>query len=104
LGKFDNKLNVVNKGRSKLIKENREGIKDKRKGEKSIPSDIHNYLNETLDAVFNKLQEFGWSLQFIRRPLFQEPFVIAANAKGDAFGVLEVDGHFNTESDIVLRE
>jgi len=87
-----------------LIKESREVIKDKRKGEKPIPSDIHNYLNEAQNAVLNKIQEFGWSLQFIRRPLFQEPVVIAANANGDAFGVLEVDGHFNTEPDIVLRE
>jgi hypothetical protein len=87
-----------------LIKESREVIKDKRKGEKPIPNDIHNYLNEAQDAVLNKIQEFGWSLQFIRRPLFREPIVIAANAKGDAFGVLEVDGHFNTEPDILLRE
>ena len=87
-----------------MIKENREGIKDKRKGEKPILSDIHIYLNEAQGAVLNKIQEFDWSLQFIRSSLFQEPIVIAANEKGDAFGVLEVDGHFNTEPDIVLRE
>lgn len=87
-----------------MIKENKEGIREKRKGEKPIPNDIHNYLNDTQNAVLNKIQDFGWSLQFIRRPLFQEPIVIAANANGDAYGVLEVDGHFNTEPNIVLRE
>lgn len=87
-----------------MIKENMEVIEDKRKGEKPIPSDLHNYINEAQQAVLNKIQDFGWSLQFIRRPLFQEPVVIAAHVSGNVYGVLETDGYFNTEPDIVIRQ
>lgn len=79
-------------------------MKEKRKGAKPIPNDIHNYLNEAQHSVLNTIEEFGWSLKFIRRPLFQDPVVVVMNVVSSAFGILEADGRFNTEPDIFMRE
>tara|TARA_R110001592_G_scaffold171117_4_gene409265 strand:+ start:32560 stop:32802 length:243 start_codon:yes stop_codon:yes gene_type:complete len=78
--------------------------REKRKGDKPIPNDIHNYLNEDQQAVLDKIQDFDWNLKFVHRPLFQQPVIVAVNNSGQAHAVLEDDGHFNTEADILLRE
>ena len=45
--------------------------KEKRKGEKPIPDDIDNYLNEEQREVLEKIEAYGWNLKFIRRPCFK---------------------------------
>jgi len=77
---------------------------DKRKGGNPIPDDVKNYLNDDQLAVLHKIEGFGWSLKFVRRPLFLEPVVIVTNADGSSLGVLENDGRLNLEPDIETRE
>ena len=55
-------------------------------------------------VVLDKVQDFGWNLKFVRRPIFQQPFIVAVNNSGQAHAVLEGNGRFNTESDVLLRE
>lgn len=77
---------------------------DKRKGDKPIPDDVKNYLNDAQLAVLLKIEGFGWSLRYIRRPLFLEPVVIVTNADGSSIGILEDDGRLSIEPDIETRE
>jgi len=78
--------------------------REKRKGDKPIPDDIQSYLNEEQLSALEKIEGFGWTLRFIRRPLFQTPTAVVINSSGNSIGVLEEDGRLNIETDIVIRE
>lgn len=79
-------------------------IKEKRKGVKPVPDDINDYLNNAQLVELNIMAAFGWRLEYIRRPLFQEPVVVMANENGGSIGILEEDGHLNLEPNIAMRE
>ncbi|MEW8014503.1 MAG: hypothetical protein AB2807_06900 [Candidatus Sedimenticola endophacoides] len=50
------------------------------------------------------MENFGWELKFIRRPLFQEPVAVMVDPSGKICGVLEESGELNRDSDIVIRD
>ena len=77
---------------------------NKRKGEKPVPDDAKEYLNDAQQAELSTIEGFGWKLRFIRRPLFQEIVVVVTNPDGTSIGVLEADGRLNLEPNIELRE
>jgi len=76
---------------------------DKRKGEKPVPDDIKNYLNQAQLGELHKIEGFGWNLVFVRRPLFQETVVVVTDADGGSIGVLEEDGRLNLDPGIETR-
>lgn len=76
---------------------------EKRKGDKPVPDNMKDYLNDAQMAELRKIERFGWELWFIRRPLFQDPVVVVANPDGSSIGVLEDDGRLNLDPDIKLR-
>lgn len=77
---------------------------EKRVGEKPIPDDVKNYLNNAQFSELHKIEGFGWRLIYIRRPIFQQPVVVVTDANGSSIGVLEEDGRLNLDPDIVIRE
>lgn len=77
--------------------------KDKRKGDKPIPDDLESLLNAAQLKALRGLKAFGWSLQFVRRPMFQDPVPVVVNADGDTYGVLEKDGKVNVETGVDQR-
>ncbi|WP_373080340.1 hypothetical protein [Zhongshania sp.] len=77
---------------------------DKRKGDEPIPRNLNKMLNDSQRAALTQLENFGWQLQFVRHPLFQEPVVVVVNPEGREFGVLEDDGRINMEAHIAFRE
>ncbi len=77
---------------------------DKRKGEKPIPNNVKDHLNDAQQAELQTIQGFGWNLKFIRRPLFQERVVVVTNPDGSSIGILEEDGRLNLEPNIVIRD
>jgi len=50
-----------------------------------------------------QLQKFGWYIQFVRRPLFEQPTIVLASGDGKQVGVLEPDGRLNLHGNITLR-
>lgn len=76
----------------------------KRNKSKPIPMDVKEYLNDAQRAQLNKIEGFGWSIKFIRRPLFQEPEVVVTNPEGSSIGILENDGRLNLESAMETRK
>lgn len=76
---------------------------EKRKGEKPIPDQLDQYLNENQMAALHSIESFGWSLMFVRRPPFQDAIPIVVNGDGSQIGVLEEDGRLNLESGIQVR-
>ncbi len=77
---------------------------DKRKGDKPVPDNVEQYMNEAQLSELHKIEGFGWKLLFVRHPLFQDPVLVVADANGRTLGVLEEDGRLNLEPDIQTRE
>lgn len=77
---------------------------EKRKGDKPVPENITRFLNELQILALRRVENFGWRLQFIRRPLFQEPVVVVIDGEGKKIGILEDDGRINMAPDIKIRE
>lgn len=78
---------------------------EKRMGQEPVPNNYAEYLTEMQQMALKRIENFGWQLKFIRRPLFQTPMVVVENAIGRNIGVLEESGEINLKSDqLVLRE
>ena len=76
---------------------------ERRKGDKSIPDNLEDTLNEAQLMALPALERFGWELLFVRRPPFQEAIPIVCNADGTMFGVLEEDGRLNLQLAVEIR-
>ncbi|MFC3660344.1 hypothetical protein [Luteimonas notoginsengisoli] len=50
------------------------------------------------------LEQFGWTLRFVRRPLFRDPVPVVFQRDGRRFVVLEADGTLNEAPDLVIRD
>ena len=77
---------------------------DKRKGDKPVPDDLHEHLNYAQLSLLRTIEGFGWSLKFVRRPLFREPVVVVTNPEGSTIGILEEDGRLNLDPAVDTRE
>lgn len=78
--------------------------KDKRTGEKPVPDDFEVELSHPQLLALRQIERFGWTLKFVRRPLFQEQVAVVFSAEGNKIGLLEKDGRVNLEPDIEVRE
>ena len=78
--------------------------REKRKGESSIPSDFQDALSLDQMMTLRQIENFGWQLAFVRRPLFQESVVIVATSDNKKFGVLEDTGELNLQAEIKIRK
>lgn len=56
-----------------------------------------------LDALAT-LEQFGWTLRFVRRPMFLDPIPVVFRADGQQFVVLEVDGTLNENPGFKIRD
>ena len=78
--------------------------KDRRTGVDQVPGNLKEILNEAQLLSLNKLEGFGWSLEFIRRPLFQEIVPVLFHPDTRTVATLTDDGTLNTRPDIQVRE
>lgn len=70
--------------------------KEEVRGSRSpLPVDVLYYLNEVQRLALHSLENFGWQLAFIRRPLFVAPMIVVKNSEQSKFAVLEEDGSVN---------
>ena len=76
---------------------------EKRVGEKAIPDNVDDYLNDLQKVILDKINKFGWSLKFVRRPSNEEPIVVIQDQDGKKIGVMKEDGEIDFETGIELR-
>jgi hypothetical protein len=76
---------------------------ERRVGKKPIPDDIGANLTDWQKQAIGRLESFGWSIRFIRRPLFEEPLVIVCDPSGKDFAVLTDDGRLDRKTDLTIR-
>ena len=77
---------------------------EKRKGEKAIPDNMNDYLNDLQQMILNNIGRIGWSLSFIRRPAGELPIAVIGNEENNNVCVLEESGSVNFETGIMFRE
>jgi hypothetical protein len=80
-----------------------EALKDKRYSEVPVPENLDEFLNTDQLYSLRRMEDFGWRLAFIRRPLFQDIVPVVVSADGTKHGVLEEDGSINMQPDIAVR-
>ncbi len=80
-----------------------EALNDKRNTVMPVPDDLREYLNEYQLLTLRKVEDFGWHLVFVRRPLFQDVVPVVISADGTKHAILEEDGALNMEHDLVIR-
>lgn len=49
------------------------------------------------------MQGFGWDIEFVRRPLFQDVVVVLKDPSGDRHAVLTEDGELDYDHDVTIR-
>jgi hypothetical protein len=76
---------------------------ERRTGKDPIPKNLERLLSDTQVLALHQIENFGWHLEFMRRPLFQDPVAVVVNADRTQIGVLEEDGRINMEPDIKIR-
>ena len=76
---------------------------EKRVGEKAIPDNVDDYLNDLQKVILDKINKFGWSLKFVRRPSNENPIVVIQDQDGKKIGVMKEDGEIDFETGIELR-
>jgi hypothetical protein len=77
---------------------------EKRKGDKGIPEELEDVLNQDQIMTLRQIERFGWRLAFVRRPVFQQPVPVVLTADDQKIGILEEDGRLNMTPEIQLRK
>ena len=77
---------------------------DRRNGTRPFPAKLDEVLNNEQLLELQHVEGFGWMLQFIRQPLFQDVIPVVFSPDTRSFAVLEKDGRINRQPDIRVRE
>ena len=72
----------------------RMNIIERRKRNSDGATDFELCLNSDQMYTYTHMQQFGWRLYFIRRPLFGKPIVVMTNSTNTRVAVIEQDGRF----------
>jgi hypothetical protein len=79
-----------------------------RERRKSDAPPDHAALRETLTEAQLKtlqtLEPMGWTLEFLRNQLFQEPIAVVHDVEGKRRAVLEPNGMLNENKEVPVRE
>ena len=80
-------------------------MNDKRRAtEKALAYTLKRELNEEQRDTLSRIEQFGWELKFIRRPLFQPSIAVVFDSDRKRYAVLELDGTLNEEPGFEIRQ
>lgn len=77
--------------------------RERRTGQPPVPPDIGSHLTDLQRAALARVESFGWSVEFVRRPLFQDPVVVLTDPTRDRHVVLIEDGSLDYDHDLTIR-
>ena len=76
---------------------------DRRGNKPAVPPNLASVLNQLQTLALQKIENFGWQLAFIRRPLFESPIAVVVSPDRMRYAVLEEDGAVNMDHGLVIR-
>jgi hypothetical protein len=77
---------------------------DRRSADMENAARLRALLNEDQRMTLTELEQFGWSLKFVRRPLFQPSIPVVIDADRKRYAVLEADGSLNETPGFTIRD
>ena len=77
---------------------------DKRLGMAPIPADYKRLLTSSQLQALRSIENFGWTLKFIRREGRDIPLPVIKGADGKSIGVIDEDGNLNMNPKIIIRD
>jgi len=78
--------------------------KENREKMAPIPANLGKLLNQAQLLAIQKVGQFSWELQFVRRNGSEVPFPVVKGPNGEAIGAIDEDGNIDTNPDIVIRK
>lgn len=79
------------------------GLKDRRFTADKSASMLRAQLNEAQLTTLGELERFGWEIQFVRRPLFQDPVPVVVDGDRKHYGVLTPEGELDESPGFSVR-
>lgn len=77
--------------------------KERRVGQVAVPENIKSILTDMQHQALARLEGFGWSIAFVRRPIFQNDVVVLFDQSGKRHAILNEDGSLDTTTDLQVR-
>lgn len=79
------------------------GTSERRGTKAAIPANLKGYLNQEQLVALQKIENFGWQLEFVRQPLFQDPIAVVISPDHQRHAVLMEDGELDMDSGLTFR-
>jgi len=76
---------------------------DKRKGGPISTDEMRAQLNEAQRQALSELELLGWSLKFVRMPMFQDPIPTIVSKDNGQIGLLDPDGKIVVDNGLAVR-
>ena len=76
---------------------------DRRHGVPPVPHDYKAILSDGQRQALRTVEQFGWELVFVRRPMFEPVVAVARSSDGRQYGLLTDEGVLDTQTRIHLR-
>ena len=76
---------------------------DRRAGESPTHGELKSLLNTEQQLSLRKIEQFGWGLAFVRRPMFESAIPVVSSPSGDQFGILDSEGELDLNAEIKIR-
>lgn len=81
--------------------------RERRRSNVDAPSDERQALRAGLTPgqvrALDTLEQFQWTLTFVRRPMFMDPIPVVFDRQGARYAVLEPDGSLNENPGFNIR-
>lgn len=68
------------------------------------PASLRAGLTAAQVKALETLEQFGWTLRFVRRPMFMDPVPVAFDRGGRRWVVIEADGSLNENPGFKIRD
>ena len=76
---------------------------ERRHGGPAIPENLKQLMNPEQVRALSQIENFGWSLAFVRCPLFQTPQLIVSSPDHQGYAVIGEDGELEFDSHLQIR-
>ena len=77
---------------------------DRRRPEPPDTTSLRAGLTREQTAAIATLEQLGWSLQFVRRPLFRDPVPVLFQKGGERWIAVDGDGQLDENPGFAIRE